>query len=79
MTKDNIYTEISNHIKVFVIENEIYISGAIKGETLHLYNIQGILIYAITVKNYKDYTIFQLRERGIYIVTIGKDTIKVRF
>ena len=76
---NNIYTEISNHIKVFVVENEIYISGAIKGETLHLYNLQGILIDAITVKNDKDYTIFQLRERGIYIVTIGKDTIKIRF
>lgn len=72
-------TNAENNIKVFVVENEVYLKGADKGETLFLYNLQGILVDAITVKDEKNDTILQLKERGVYIAVIGKNTTKVRF
>lgn len=70
---------IENGVKIFVAENELYLRGACKGETLSLYNLQGVLIDTITVKDEKNDTILQLKERGVYIVVVGKNAIKVRF
>lgn len=71
--------DTDNRIKIFVVENELYIRGADKGETLFLYNLQGMPLDAITVEDDRNDTILQLKKRGIYIATIGGQSVIVRF
>ncbi len=66
-------------LKAFVAENEIYISGVQKGNIIRVYNSLGMPVYTQAVENDRDYTMVRLNHRGIYFVSAGQETAKVRY
>jgi len=60
-------------LKAYTQNGVLYVSGATQGATIKVYTISGTLIY----QSDQTLTGFTLPGRGVFIVTDGKDTIKV--
>ena len=90
VTAKAIYEEVSNDIiptnnnihpqaiaiKAFVQSGMLYVSGVVQGATLRVYNITGAMIVSTAFAEGREF-VFPLPGRGVYMVTDGKETVKV--
>lgn len=65
----------SNNINAFVVETDLYVSGAEEGSLLQLFNLRGELLHTQYVIDARDFTAIRLGERGVYFLKAG-DTVK---
>jgi hypothetical protein len=66
---------VINELKAYAQNGALFVSGLTEGQRWSVYNILGIQVYQGVAGS--DKTEIVLPGRGIYIVTDGKDTIKV--
>jgi hypothetical protein len=76
LTKTNM-EEVANAagLKAYVENSVLYVSGLAAGTTWRVYNVLGTLIYQGVATDNE--TPLRLPNRGIYIVTDGKNVVKV--
>ena len=67
------------NITVFVSGNELCVLGAKKSEQLNVYSMQGSLIYSQKIGGESDCIRIPLEHRGIYLVNIGIEVIKINY
>jgi hypothetical protein len=67
---------VQSGLKAYVQDGTLYVSGLTAGRTLYIYNILGTLIAPSNSPEGGELAI-PLPGRGVYIVTDGKETVKV--
>lgn len=64
-------------IKIGMQNGQVYVTGAVSGEGVSLYNLNGILIHSQKAVNETE--VISLPAKGMYVVKVGTQTHKVIF
>lgn len=68
-----------DNFKAEVSDNELRISGTIKGEKVQLFDVQGKVLNSIVITDDNEITKFRLYNRGIYLVSAQNKVIKIKY
>jgi len=63
------------NVKVSVQNGKLQVSGALMGETITVYNLQGIALYSL--KADAATVAISLPGEGMYVVRVGAESVKV--
>jgi len=78
LTTGNIWAGHALPLRAWTVNGVLYVNGINDGATLRVYNIFGVLVYeALPLSEGSGDASIPLPGRGIYIITDGKETIKV--
>lgn len=76
----NIITDPSDaNFKATTVNNELRVSGALKGEKVQLFDVQGKLLKTLLINNDNEIARFTLLNKGIYLVASQNRVIKVNY
>lgn len=68
-----------DNFKAVVSENELQVSGAMKGEKVQLFDIQGKVLNTVIITNDNEVAKFRLLNKGVYLVVAQNKVIKVNY
>lgn len=67
------------NFKANTVNNELRVSGALKGEKLQLFDMQGKLLETVVITEDNEIAKFRLLNRGVYLVAAHNKLIKVNY
>jgi len=67
------------NFKAIVVDNELRVSGALKGEKVQLFDVQGKVLNSIVMTDNNEIASFRLSNKGIYLVSAQNKVIKVNY
>ena len=77
---DNIFEYPSDaHFKTSIVDNELRVSGALMGEKVQLYDVQGKMLNSRVINSDNEIAKFRLSYKGIYLVSVQNKVIKVNY
>lgn len=77
---DNIFEYPSDaNFKASVVDNELRVSGAKKGDNVHLFDVQGKILKTVVIADENEIAKFSLLNKGIYLVATQNKVIKINY
>ncbi|MEA4981615.1 MAG: hypothetical protein VB066_02750 [Paludibacter sp.] len=71
--------ESEDNFKAVVSENELHVSGAMKGEKVQLFDLQGKLLNTVIITDDNEVAKFRLLNKGVYLVAGQNKLIKINY